>query len=411
MKQLSRTQTLELLIAFTFGISIFLWKPGMYVSSGMVLLYAIIRLSTDSVYRARLFSGWIGTASLILFILGILACWIYPGTLTDTLYYARKCMFLLLFAPLLLLFENPQNRRSGLFGLILGLWIAALLTAKAGGWQWEGSRIAGSWSVDVMGVMTGFVCVFMLPFIFQAQTLKHKIFWALCWFAAFVMLILTLARGPWLATGLLTLGFLLVYQRKVLLLLVVIGLIAVWPAKHFAPKMFNHMQTRIVSIADSQHNDSNKIRLTLWELGGAHLQHKYTHDPVTFWFGSGPAHHIKDLMPFFEDTKNFSEEKKEYLTQHAYPGNDLHNTYIDTTSKMGIIWTTLAFAFLISIACSLLRNRQAGDLHAIGGFLVFLNFLIVGVFYDLILSFAPLFMVYLMTLSAQMGKKSVTEVA
>ncbi|AWB32631.1 O-antigen ligase family protein [Orrella marina] len=392
--------SIEAFLLFLFGLSICVWKPGIYVASGSILFYALTRLLTDRDYRDAIFGNWLGWASVSLFVFGLIATWIYPGLYEDVSLYARKAMFMLLVPPLLVAFTQQRNRQAGLIGLFIGFWIASILTFSVIDWPWHGAGVNGTWTVDVWGVITGFLVSFLTPFAFHRQSRGWQIFFVANLLLAVLMLIMSSSRGPWIgAFGGIGL-FLLLTHRKALIWLAIALIALYWPARQILPGPFDAFETRVVSIFEVRTNDSNWVRINLWQLALAHDQEKLENSPITFVFGSGPENHIHEVRAFFERTEALSDQQKDYLRQFNYPGNDLHNMYLDTTAKMGIIWTALALAFLISFCVHCTRQATSADRRPLACLLLMVNFLIVGMFYDIMLHFAPFFLVFFMTLSA-----------
>ena len=408
-------QSLELFLLFLFGLSISVWKPGIYVSSGLILAYALVRLLSDGPYRKELFAGWIAWASMGLFLLGVIATWIHPGFFEDTSLYARKAMFLLLIPVLLIAFKRPANRHFGLAGFLVGFWIASAMTFDAMGWQWQGLRVSGTWTVDVWGVISSMAIAFLTPFLFHRQSLHQKLFYALTCVLAVMMLVISGGRAP-LFAAIASLGlFLLLHHRRTMILLLAATALAYWPLKQLTPGPFQTVERMVTSVItlnnqqpNSVHKESNLVRINLWTLGIAHNQEKIENSPLSFVFGSGPENHLDEIRAFFERTDALTDSQKQFLRNLDYPSNDLHNMYLDTVAKMGIIWTVLALTYLIAFCIHCIRLSRPEDRRPLGGLLLLFNFLLIGFFYDIMLHFAPFFLVFLMTLSARSGSQSGT---
>lgn len=398
---------IELLLVFILGFSIPAWKPGIYVASSAILLYSLVRLMTDRDYRTALLSGWIGPAAIGLYLFGLATTWIHPGLLEDTLLFARKGMFLLIIAPLMLAFADQTNRRFALAGLFAGFWGASLLAFASIEWPWDGTRIYGTWTVDVWGVIVGMIVSFLTPFVFERQSTGQRVFFAINLMLAIVMLILSGARGPWIGS-LAGMGlYLLVMQRKALLGLIVICAVLYWPAKQLMPLPFAALQSYASSITNLDSSSTNWIRINMWRLTLAHNQEKIANAPMTFFFGSGPDNHYREIRSFFDRTDVLTQQQRDVLTEHDYPGNDMHNMYLDSTAKMGILWTILTLGYLLALGLGSIRSRMPGNQTAVAGLLVLGNFLVVGAFYDILAHFATFFLVFFMTLAIQSGRRPI----
>jgi len=398
---------IEGFLVFLMGFSISLWKPGIYVSSGLILLYMLVMLTRDTEYRKQLFSGWVPKAAFALFVLGIVTASIHPGIPSDIAHYARKAMFLPIVAPLLVMFRSISNRRWALTGMTIALWIGCSMNLWNIDQLIDEQRITATWDVSALGLMTGLFVTLFTIFAFEETDRRLKILYSLNAAIAFVILVLSTSRGPWIGTFISVALYMIWAHRKLTLwaaIITAVTLALAWnPLKQLMPATMTNIESRAVSIFHTEETESNRIRLTLWKLATAHIKDKWQNDQAAFWLGSGTENHINEVREFFARTDSLTDQQKNGLSKWDYPGNDLHNMYLDTTAKMGMIWSPLIFLFLLALGWSCFKKSRPTNRFPLAGAFLMMNFLVVGFFYDIMLHFGTFFLVYFVTFAAESG--------
>ena len=399
----------ETILLFALGLGIFVSKPVIYAASGSLVALALLRLAFDWEYRKALYGTWFTPASVGLFLLGVIAAAIHPGTIDEIAWVGRKLLYLPLLPVLYIAFMHPRARASGLTGVFVGFWVAAFLTMQNIGWQWSGGRIAGAtWLVDVWGVLTGLFVSFLVPRIFCLNTTVFvRIFIAITAIAAFGMLLLSGARGPLLGVLVSGLVYLVCFQRKMLAVVVALTVCLYFPAKHFLPSQVNYLHDRVASITHTadpnagagNFNASNWVRLQLWKISVAQSLDKLENSPSTLLFGSGPNSQIHDIRTFFDSWTGMSKEHKDLLASYGYPTNEIHNMYLDSTGKMGVLWTLGSLILILGLVLKSLRMRKPDDQASLGVLLVSTNFLVTGITYDILPHWGTFFLVLLSTMA------------
>ncbi len=393
-------------LVFLLGAGIFLSKPVIYIATGLLTLYFLIRLASDPAYRRDVIGNKLIVMALAIYAFGILAGLIMQISTEDLALIARKSLYLIIFAPLLLAFRSATSRGFALTGALIGFWIAGILTLSsipnAGA-----SRIAGAtWLVDVWGVLCGFLVVFLTPFVFDKRWSKYwRVFFAATALLTFVLLVLSGARGPWLGAAAALFIYLLLFQMKALGLLIAIAALAYFPAKHLFPAQIHHITERALSVTQTQTVSSNWIRLTLWQLSIEHALEKASVAPGVLLLGPGSAAHFPDFAEFAERSSLLNDEEKKRLASYGYPSNDIHNMYLDSIAKHGLIWTLANLLFFLSIAFVAWRHRTAPNQTPLAAPVVILYFLITGITYTLLPHFATTFMIFFATLATESDKK------
>ena len=387
---------------FALGAGLFLSKPIIYAATGLLTLYFLLRCFKDSTYRRAAFSNKLIVAALAIYVFGLIACLLMPTTLEDLGFIARKSLYLVIFAPLLLAFRQPSNRNFALTGLVIGFWIAAIMTFLQIE-QLQTGRLAGAtWMVDVWGVLLALFFVFLTPRIFDQQhSTPLRILFAVTALTAFILLLLSGARGPLLGACVAVGLYLLFYQRRALGTIFVISIVAYFPIKHFAPAPVAQVEQRIVSIVDTEENMSNWIRLTLWKLSIAHSIEKFETNPGELLLGSGSTSHFAKVYDFFERTDVLTREEKNKLSAPdvGYPSNDIHNMYLDAIAKHGLLWTLANIFLFLAMATTGLRRFQQAHHSVLAAPALVSCFLLTGIFYVLLPHFAATFFIFFTALA------------
>jgi len=58
-------------LVFLLGAGIFLSKPVIYIATGLLTLYFLIRLASDTSYRREVFANKLIVAALVIYVFGI----------------------------------------------------------------------------------------------------------------------------------------------------------------------------------------------------------------------------------------------------------------------------------------------------------------------------------------------------
>ncbi|MEY8304013.1 O-antigen ligase family protein [Anaerosalibacter bizertensis] len=131
-------------------------------------------------------------------------------------------------------------------------------------------------------------------------------------------LVLTFSRGGWLGFAIGMLIFIFLVEKRLLLLLIPVALIAV----NFLPSSIVNRITSIKNLSDS----SNSYRIRLWKIT---LELIRDNLPIGVGFGH---------LPF---KKIFETYTRAMPTYHS------HNTYLQVMAEMGIIGIVVLFTFII----------------------------------------------------------------
>lgn len=349
-------------LTLLFAVSVFVWKPGIYATSGMIIAYLLLRVGIDANYRQALWGNSLNKATLGVFALGLITAAIGAEELSDWTWMARKTMFLPAIVFFGLALSHEHNRRLAIFGLISSFWIASVLTLWEYDWQFViGGRMQGTWPQGTWDNLLGMFLTFLvLYYRWGATKTTFRVMYVATLLMAFFMLLLAGGRGPWLATAASVLVYVLVFRRnrKVLLAGLVGAVIIAIAATTVLESRTQAVLDRIQSITEtSQVKDgSNWVRLQLWHIGATHLHHMLLNEPMKAIFGSGAKSYTPKQIEFFK-TMPYDNDDRALLKDYGYPSGDPHNTYLDSALRNGLLWTMAIFAYLVWL-CTRFNVRE-----------------------------------------------------
>lgn len=369
----------------------------MYAVPGALFLYFVIRLATDATYRTAFLQSKLAIASLILFLLGAVMVLISVGHLKEVLWFARKGLCLLMVPALVLAFKDQANRQAAFWGLLLGFWVNVVVVVTTNLGTSFAGRIEGIWYLGPWDALLGLYVAFLLPMVFAAKPPVAKpLIWT-TFVAALILLVLSGGRAPWVATAVIVLIYLVLFYKKTLVVVVVAGVLAALALTQLSPAWIQPKLDRVASIANTE-DSGNWVRLRLWSLGLDHLAFYAKNKPLTLIAGAGPITYHEEQKSFFAQ-QNYPPVVKERLSGYGYPTGDTHNMYLDSSLRMGIVWTAL---FLVFVAALALVPSHADARRRVAPWLVLGSYLIVGMFYTTILSFVTFFVLFILTLTTAM---------
>ncbi|ELR63995.1 putative O antigen ligase [Photobacterium marinum] len=362
------------------GLSLLTSKAGINIFSIALLLLFIIKLVVKAQYREELKTDSLGKLCLAVYIIGVLSTVIYPGTLEDTIYFARKGVFLLLIPILIKLNTNKINRMISVGSVMVGLVIAVansyLKLAAIGIANWDGQRIDSFWDVGRWGEALTYCVVFIIPLIFNGKNgVKQKIAYALITLMAISAILLSGSRAAIGSVIVISLLTVLIFQKKYLIHLLLIISLGMLSLSFIYPKQVHAISSRITSITDTNEL-SNMSRISMWNHGLKFAHQKLNNQFIAFMFGSGPLNFPKDYSLYLE-----SSGQDALATGHSqlhYSVTDSHNAFIDTFTKYGMVF----FIGLMSLFIVWLKViYQSPNTYSTSSLNVILAFLFIGMVY------------------------------
>jgi len=391
---------LETALIFLLGMVIFLSKPMIYLTILLLFVLTAVRLAKSPPYRHEMFGSRIFWASVAVFVLGVLAAAIGSDYTEDLGWMAKKTLPLMMIVPLLLAFSQKTNRTAALTGVVLGFWIAFVLTGNIHYWSWSGERWSGAtWLVDTWGVLCAMLILLLTPLVFlTTQNWQWRVVLIATILGALVMLIFNGARGPFVgvAAGLST--YLLFKQQKAFLIIAALTIFSFFSVSQLIPQQTAAVKDSYASIVDFENNPSSYVRLALWEVGAALIKKQLVDGDKEFFWGNG--HTGKGELAndfyynYFIDHAVISPDK---LLKLNWKINDLHNMYLESIFQNGILWTIGSLVILLWLGIGPLWRRKGltktwAAVPSLIGFLVF------GITYTLLPHFAFLFLIFFLAL-------------
>jgi len=393
----------EIFSVFLFSISIFIWKPGIYVSSGIIIAYMLARLATDSSYRSDLMASKVMRVSMALFVFGLITATIGMQQPDDLLWMARKTLFFPVAGFLFIALVRPENRKSALIGLLLGFWIASVRTLVENWSELGNDRVAGTWPLGTWDTLLGLFFLFLV-LIFDSKNLRPLIrtFVIISAVLAAVLLILAGGRGPFLALACAFAVYFVFYKAnsRTLLFLVALFGVAVLLGTTVLHDRTQGLMHKFELAADFT-DGSNWIRIKLWGIGYEHIKELAVHQPVSLLFGSGSKSYDQMHISFFE-AMPYDEEDRKKLIEYGYPSGDAHNNYIDSTLRNGLLWTIAAFAYLVWLTT---RSTGTALSHNPAPFVMLIYFMVLAIVYTMVPHFASFFFVLFVALLSKIPPK------
>ncbi|WP_019616002.1 O-antigen ligase family protein [Psychromonas ossibalaenae] len=393
MKHLVNVNFFEKCIVIFFGFSVFTSKAGLNISVALLfILFAYLFISNKN-YRAKIANNKIFILSISLYIIGLLSTLIYPSNSADTIYFARKAVFLLVIPCLFMINMNAENKSLAIKSLCAGFLVAVVNVAyhayNLG--VWDGERITSFFDVGRWSEMLTYFLVFLLPLALDNKEKKQKkIIYLLLIVIGYVCLILSGSRGGMLASLMVTVLYLVVYKRDVLLKLSAVLLVVLPLLMFIFPSKVNVVENRIGSITNTTTNKSNSARIKMWESGYLFAIDNLKNNPAAFFFGSGPINFEREYSTYINSVnKNILSDYPEFSFR------DNHNGILDATNKLGIVYEIM-FLVLIALITRQIMKGSPSIKHS--GLNVIAAFFIIGMFYTNQLEYQTICFFYLISI-------------
>jgi len=394
---------LETGFIFLLGLAIFISKPLIYLSILLLIGVTLVRIATKQEYRHELFDNRLFWTSSGVFVFGLLATLIGSEYVEDVGWMAKKTMLLPMVVPLLMAFSQKINRIAAIAGVVMGFWIAFVLTGNMYNWTWSGDRYAGAtWDVGMWGVVCAMLMALLTPMIFNRTTpLKWRALLVITFMGATVMLVTTGSRGPILGAAAGILIYLVFKQQKALIWLLATSGLILYALSIATPEQMNAFQYRAQSITNTQTDASNYIRLALWETGLAQIKDQLKNGDISLLVGSGHKGHEQISSEFYRKfTQHAKTQPGLLLTLGASEDKivrDFHNMYIQSAVVTGIPWTTACIALIVFIGL-IKPDRNRRIIFLWSTLPVSICYLITGVTYAILPHFALIIAIFYITI-------------
>ena len=384
-----------------FAVAVFVWKPGIYVSSGLICVYLIARALSEAEFRGALMTSTLAKVSLGVYVIGLVTATLGADSVQDVTWMARKTLFLPVIVFLAFALTRKRNQDLAMLGLVSSFWIATLLTLWEYNWQLNfGGRMQGTWPQGTWDSLLGLFFPFMVLYMFcRPMNMVMAIIYGLTTAMALVMLLLAGGRAPWLG-AFIGLGiYFLIFKRnrKTMLGMLGVAVITTGLGLTLFQDKVQPVIDRFSTVTNTTTVGSNWVRLRLWEIGGHHLAQFAKDDPMSLAFGGGALSYDQKQIEFFK-TLPYDPDDRQRLKEYGYPSGDVHNTYIDNALRHGVLWTVFSTIYLIGLCTRFswryMRQNPEPSILLVG-------LLIVGMFYTMVPHFATFFFVLFVGLLAK----------
>lgn len=339
----------ESFLTLLFAVSVFVWKPGIYVSSSLIIAYLATRAFLDINYRQMLWQSKLTKLTFAMFALGLFTSAISANQFEDFSWMARKTMFLPAIVFFTFALAHQRNKDIAMTGLVAGFWIASLITLSRYGWQINfGGRMQGIWPQGTWDNLLGlFLCFLVLYAKWANSKIGIRVVYIATMLMAFLMVLLAGGRGPWLALAISLIIYFVFFKRdkKVVITMIVGAAIAVIAGTTVLHDRTQALLGRVTSIADTK-EASNSLRLQLWAIGTAHMKELIKAEPFKALFGLGTKSYQTAQHEFFK-TMDLDQRARIDLAGFSVSNGDVHNNYIDSALRSGLVWTSAMFLYLI----------------------------------------------------------------
>jgi len=385
---------------FMLGMAIFISKPLIYLSILLLLVLTLVRAATDANYRRELSESKLFWASTGVFVLGLFYTLIGSGHAQDVGWMASKTMLLPMVVPLLLAFDHTTNRTAAIAGVVLGFWIAFVLTVNMHNWVWSGDRYEGAtWLIDTWGVICAMLILLITPLLFvMTKNWVFRLVLLTTLMGGMLMLVTTGARGPWLGVVAGVFVYLAIKQRRALIVVAGLCLACIFVASSLWPQQMEAFKHRAQSISNTDSDTSITLRLAMWETGHALISKQLISGDKGFWFGylkKGRGNLPNDF--YYNEFIHKAKVKPGLLKEHGWKLTDFHNSYLESVFRNGIFWTVASLFILIWVSIGPLQQGQGWSRTLIAVPLL-IGFLVIGMSYTLLPHFAFLFLIFFITL-------------
>lgn len=374
-------QKIEKVLLCVFSASIFLSKPAITISTALLVLFFIYRCIMDRCYLSELKSDKVIFSAVALFLMGLLSRVLSPGYIGDVGYFFYKGLFLLAFPALVLAMRDKENRRlafilsmSGFAISVFWSFVQAFILSEGG---WSGQRVAGLWDVLRWAEISTFVFIFLLAKLSDEVVLSKKLIISICMALTFLSLILSGGRAGWVAVIIVSAIYMLFFNRKYLVAFVVLCSALTFSIYKIQPEKIEVVINRALSVTETTECDySNYSRLLMWKNGLKWLSFNASEEPMQFLFGIGFKNFEKEYVSYLNSESEIGSKELIEQTLGNYSLRDLHNAYIDSSNKMGVLYTVMFYFFIMYIAWSFIQSGKA--FQGVG---LVSSFLIMGMFY------------------------------
>ncbi len=394
----------ERFLVCALAASVFTSKPAITITASLLVVFFIVRCVHDIEYFREFKSERLLFLPVLLFFWGVVSTIISSGSVFDAGYYAYKSLFLLTFPALLIALKNKINMKLVFFISTLGFSISIPLSfyqfysLSINGNGWHGERFGGLWDVQRWAEITALVFVFLLAKLSDELSWTKRIIINISLIIILISLIISGGRAGWIAVAFVTMTYMLCFfRRNLVVFTILLSALTLATYKMQAEKV-ELVINRIMSVTETTEKDySNYSRLHMWSNGLDFMMYNLSENPVEFFLGAGVKRFEKKYINYLD----MVGDKKSLIVQTKgnYSFSDMHNSYIDSASKLGLIYSILFYSFLLYIIYYFSKLKQSVKVFGL-----IVAFMILGIFYTNYLDFQTYTLFLLIAMAYAEGK-------
>lgn len=378
MKIINTNHLNTFLIGFCF-LAIYTSKAGMNITLALLLIGNIAALTNFQTFKNKILQQPIFIAMYSVFALALIAKMIVPGNLTELATVFRKGGFLLFTPYLTILLLQRNHLTLAKSALMVGAVLAVFYSFyRLTLWpDMSLLRIGSFWDAGRWSELVGFLFVGSLPFVF-ANTNKKPLMIGLLFLAlTLASLFISGGRGAILGVAIVTFGYLLIHNRKILLSGVAVLALLVFSFSNTQP--ISGLLDRAGSIAEMNHA-SNSSRTLVWKNGLLFAQHHIENEPIKFAFGTEHKTMHVEFEAFLNTIGSVDEMQKSVSNEMSL--RDFHNAYLNNLNKMGIIYLVGYLILLTMLMKFFFNYRHIAPMYAWSGINLLAAYMMFGAVYS-----------------------------
>ena len=382
-----------------FGISLMTSKSGITLTSTILIIWAFVSRSQRAVWMQD---------KKVLFLISLFPLAIFLNLFSlngweSSLKVITSWPWPLIAAPTLVIFGQPQARKTFIYALGLGLLISCLysiyLLAQHFIYQVDipfmtsNFRIRSFWDSSRWGFFTGFFVLVLSLLYYEKLEHKFKSYLLPSLVLFSIVFLLSNTRGPLLSLFLiLTLVSLTkarAMMRKQVALAIFIVFLGFVANKTAFERLTSIFAVQIDGAQITSKDPSNAGRLHMWKVAIDFFQEQP-------WFGSGFESTTEPLKKFIE---NKSSAYTDTFTKVEFSYNDQHSSYLSSLIQMGLIFFVICWGGILIIFTSgfknYLKSKENAQLYYLAGLAYCF---IILIFYSSFNSYESILLFILLTL-------------
>lgn len=377
IKQLSINNYLIFLLA----LSLYLFKGGLYLFPALLILSFFFyqnKTSQQSIEKK------ISLLAYTCFLFGLILVIISGFQLENILFYLRKLFYIVLIPILLVLLRPQKNHQMAILGLLTGLTISLFYAISQYIWiylnsGYVGQSISAFWDIGRWRELLTYSVAFLIPFLFS-QLDKQKFFIAILIFLSCLALVLANSRLGYFTLLIIIPFYIIIFQRRSMLKFIGTIAFTIILMSLFPNKLYDNFVNKAQSITNTQTNPSNIARLVMWQEGFSFFKYNLQHNKATALLGTGNENFEHEFKKYITESGRLEKNLEETYRQFSF--KDLHNAYLNTLIKRGLLFFIVIYSLILLMLKYTIQLVSTGNLFSQSALLVLLSYLIVGMFYS-----------------------------